>query len=191
MGVLIGDVHALMPHPVCDCQCREAHLDQQRYMGVPQVVDSDALHPGFLGSPVHLVVQVALGHLKDPLVWLDFVEGFQIVSDLVRQKLRHLDDPDTLGCFRVGDHIPAFQPLIGFGDGEQPLVQVEVCRGQSQQFCFCQYKSKKNLLLIRKKHHCFHPVMLHANNLIPFMLFLLCRKCHPSSSLSPYDLVHK
>ena len=30
-----------------------------------------------------------------------------------------------------------------------------------------------------------------ANNLIPFMLFLLCRKCHPSSSLSPYDLVHK
>ena len=35
MGVLIGDVHALMPHPVCDCQRREAHLDQQRYMGVP------------------------------------------------------------------------------------------------------------------------------------------------------------
>ena len=63
--------------------------------------------------------------------------------------------------------------------------------GQRTQFCFCQYKSKKNLLLIRKKHHCFHPVMLHANNLIPFMLFLLCRKCHPSSSLSPYDLVHK
>lgn len=35
MGVLIGDVHALMPYPVCDCQSREAHLDQQRYMGVP------------------------------------------------------------------------------------------------------------------------------------------------------------
>ena len=40
MGVLIGDVHALMPYPVCDCQSREAHFDQQRYMGVPQVVDS-------------------------------------------------------------------------------------------------------------------------------------------------------
>ena len=107
MGVLIGDIHALMPHPVCDCQSREAHLDQQRYMGVPQVVDSYPLYPGCLGSPVHLVVQVALGHLKDPLVWLDFVEGFQIVSDLVRQKLRHLDDPDALGRFRVGDHIPS------------------------------------------------------------------------------------
>ena len=158
MGVLIGDVHALMPHPVCDCQSREAHLDQQRYMGVPQVVDSDALHPGFLGSPVHLVVQVALGHLKDPLVWLDFVEGFQIVSDLVRQKLRHLDDPDALGCFRVGDHIPAFQPLIGFGDGEQPLVQVEVCRGQSQQFALpdaTPVEDLKSVIGLRLVHHDF------------------------------------
>ena len=51
--------------------------------------------------PVHLVVQVALGHLKDPLVWLDFVEGFQVIPDLVRQKLRHLDDPDALEmCIR-------------------------------------------------------------------------------------------
>ena len=41
MGVLIGDVHALMPHPVCDCQCREAHLDQQRYMGVPLRYNND------------------------------------------------------------------------------------------------------------------------------------------------------
>ena len=30
--------------------------------------------------------------------------------------------------------------------------------------------------------------MLPANNLIQFMLFLLCRKCHPFSSLSPYVL---
>ena len=127
-------------------------------MGVPQVVDSDALHPGFLGSPVHLVVQVALGHLKDPLVWLDFVEGFQIVSDLVRQKLRHLDDTDALGRFRVGDHIPAFQPLIGFGDGEQPLVQVEICRSQSQQFALpdaTPVEDLKSVIGLRLVHHDF------------------------------------
>ena len=41
MGVLIGDVHTLMPHPVCDCQSREAHLDQQRYMGVPLRYNND------------------------------------------------------------------------------------------------------------------------------------------------------
>lgn len=127
-------------------------------MGVPQVVDSDALHPGFLGSPVHLVVQVALGHFKDSLIRLDFVEGFQIVHDFVRQKLRHLDDPDALGRFRVGDHIPAFQPLIGFGDGEQPLVQVEVCRGQSQQLTLpdaAPIEDFKGVVGLRLVHHRF------------------------------------
>lgn len=118
MGVLIGNVHALMPYPVSDCQSRESHLNQQRHMGVPQIMDSDTFDPGFLGSSVHLVVQVALGHFKDSLIRLDFVEGFQIVPDFVRQELRHLDDTDALGRFRVGDHIPAFQPLIGFGNGE-------------------------------------------------------------------------
>lgn len=74
---------------------------------------------------------------------------------------------------------------------QDTLFQLQITFREIQTFCFCQYKSKKNLLLIRKKHHCFHPVMLPANNLIQFMLFLLCRKCHPSSSLSPYVLVHK
>ena len=115
-------------------------------------------YSGLLGSPVHLVVQIALGHLKDPLVWLDFVEGFQIVSDLVRQKLRHLDDPNALGRFRVGDHIPAFQPLIGFGDGEQSLVQVDVCRSQSQQLALpdaTPVEDLKNVIGLRLVHHRF------------------------------------
>ena len=40
---------------------------------------------------------------------------------------------------------------------------------ETENICFCQYKSKKNLLLIRKKHHCFHPVML-----LRTILFRLC-----------------
>ena len=62
-------------------------------------MDSYSLHAGFLGSPVHLVVQVALGHLKDPLVWLDFVEGFQVIPDLVRQKCGIWMTRTLLGVF--------------------------------------------------------------------------------------------
>ena len=46
---------------------------------------------------------------------------------------------------------------------------IEVVISKSKDLCFCQYKSKKNLLLIRKKHHCFHPVML-----LRTILFRLC-----------------
>ena len=49
------------------------------------------------------------------------------------------------------------------------VLKINVFQRQSTKFCFCQYKSKKNLLLIRKKHHCFHPVML-----LRTILFRLC-----------------
>ena len=119
-------------------------------------MDSYSLHARFLGSPVHLVVQVALGHLKDPLIRLDFVEGFQVIPDLVRQKLWHLDDPDALRRFRVSDHIPAFQPLIGLSDREHPFVQVEVCRGQCQKFALpdaAPVEDFKGVVGLRLVHH--------------------------------------
>ena len=49
------------------------------------------------------------------------------------------------------------------------ILKINAIPCQSKDFCFCQYKSKKNLLLIRKKHHCFHPVML-----LRTILFRLC-----------------
>lgn len=47
------------------------------------------------------------------------------------------------------------------------IINTDVLK--KHKLCFCQYKSKKNLLLIRKKHHCFHPVML-----LRTILFRLC-----------------
>ena len=63
------------------------------------------------------------------------------------------------------------------GDKNLPLReqfdQIRTMMGKkwadTKYICFCQYKSKKNLLLIRKKHHCFHPVML-----LRTILFRLC-----------------
>ena len=145
-----------MPQPVRYGDRAEPHLYEERDMAVAKVVDPDGFEPACGAAALHLVVQVALGHLKDPLVWLNFVEGFQVIPDLVRQKLWHLDDPDTLGRFRVSDYIPAFQPLIGFGDGEQPLVQVEVCRGQSQQLALpdaTPVEDFKGVVGLRLVHH--------------------------------------
>ena len=35
MSVAVSDVDALMPHPVSDCQGREAHVNQQGNVAVP------------------------------------------------------------------------------------------------------------------------------------------------------------
>ena len=59
--------------------------------------------------------------------------------------------------------------LNSSADMERFFPEINILPLQCTYLCFCQYKSKKNLLLIRKKHHCFHPVML-----LRTILFRLC-----------------
>ena len=41
MGVAVGDIDTLMPHPVSDCQGRKAHVNEQRNVGVPLRYNKD------------------------------------------------------------------------------------------------------------------------------------------------------
>ena len=41
MGVAVGDIDTLMPHPVSDCQGRKAHVNEQRNVGVPLRYNND------------------------------------------------------------------------------------------------------------------------------------------------------
>ena len=169
MGVAVGNINAFMSHPVSDCQGRKAHVNEQRNVGVPQVVYSDPLYPGLFRTPVHLPVEVGFCHRENAVGGLHPIQALDIVSHFFTEESGHLNDPVALRGLGVGNHILALNPLVGLGDGDGLFLKVEVARSEGQQLCFCQYKSKKNLLLIRKKHHCFHPVML-----LRTILFRLC-----------------
>ena len=169
MSVVVGDIDAFVSHPIGDGYRRVSHFNQKRNMAVSQIVDSDPLDPCGLGTSVHFVVEIAFCNFKQPVVFADSVELFHIVLHFLTEKLRHLDRPIAFRRFRVSDDVPAADALIRFVDRDRLPFKIEIRRGQRQQFCFCQYKSKKNLLLIRKKHHCFHPVML-----LRTILFRLC-----------------
>ena len=64
------------------------------------IVDSDARHPGFFGSPVHLPVEITLGDGEHPVIRPDPVEHLDVILDFLSQELWHGDDPITL--FRLG-----------------------------------------------------------------------------------------
>ena len=130
------------------------------------VVNPNPFDSALLCTSVHLPVQVGFCHREDTVSRFHTVQALDIVLHFFTEKDGHLNDPVALGRLGFGDNILALDTLIRFRDGDGLLFKFEVPRGKGQQFCFCQYKSKKNLLLIRKKHHCFHPVMLPANNLI-------------------------
>ena len=78
MRVVVSDVDALMSHPVRDGRGREPHVDQKRDRAMTDIVDSDARHTGFFGSPVHFPVKITLGDGEHPVVWPDPVEHFDV-----------------------------------------------------------------------------------------------------------------
>ena len=95
-------------------------------------MDSDTRHPSFLGSPIHLPVEITLGDGEHPVIRPDSVEHLDVILDFFGQKLRHGNDPIAL--FRLGgsNQILAIQPLIGFIDGNGTLLKIKVRRGQGQ-----------------------------------------------------------
>ena len=52
-------------YPVSDSHGGESHLDQQRNVAVPQIMDSNALYPGCFRCSGHFMMQTGLGNVED------------------------------------------------------------------------------------------------------------------------------
>ena len=133
---MVGDIHAFMSNTIPDCYCGETHLNQQGNVAVSEVVDSDALDTGSGSSSGHFPVQTILCTGEDPFIRLYRIQHFQVILHFFYKKIRHLYGTIALGSLRIGDYIPAFQPLIGFGDRHCLTLEVKVSRSQCQQLTF-------------------------------------------------------
>lgn len=132
MGVVIGDVDALMAYTVCDSNGAEAHVNQQRHMRVPEVVNSDALHACLRRPPLHFPLKMAFADGEDAVIALQIINGFEIVLHLLTQEFGHLDDAVALFGFGRGDQIFAVDALVGLVDGHGLFGEVKVCGGEGE-----------------------------------------------------------
>ena len=130
MGIAIGDLDALVTHPVRNGYSGKAHINQQADVTVPQIVDPDALYPGGLGSSIHLVMEIAFGHGKNAILLFQPVEHPQIVLYFLTEKPRHLDGTVAFPDFRAGNYILAVKPLIGLVDPHSAVLKVKIRRSQ-------------------------------------------------------------
>ena len=130
MGIAIGDLDALVTHPVRNGHSGKAHINKQADVTVPQIVDPDALDPGGLGTSVHLVMEIAFGHGENAVLLFYPIEHPQIVLHFLAEKLRHLDGAIAFLGFRTGNHILAVEPLIGFVDPHGAVLKVKIRRSQ-------------------------------------------------------------
>ena len=95
-------------------------------MGMPQIVNANALHASRRRAPIHFVVQKALGKLKDPILLFQTVDQFQIILHLLAQERRHFYDTVTLFRLRGSDDVLAVQTLIGLIDIDRTILEIKI-----------------------------------------------------------------
>ena len=93
-----------------------------------QIVDSDALHPGFFTSSIHLMMKIVFADRENTAVRLCSIELLQIVLHFFAQELRHLNYPVALLGFRSSYDVLPVQPLIRFIDGHRSFFKIKVSR---------------------------------------------------------------
>ena len=136
MRVTASDVDAFMTHTFGNGDRREAFLDQEADMAVPQVVDADLLDARGFAAPLHLMGQEVPRDGEEAVGGLQTVQGFHVILHLVAEKSGNLDGSVALGGLGFGHHVAPLDPLVGFVDPQRRTLEVEVRSGECQQFAF-------------------------------------------------------
>lgn len=133
MGVAVGDVDAFVPYPLGDCHRAVSQMDEQGHMGVAQVVNPDAFDAALRRPSLHFPAEKTFGHGKGPVGGPQVIYHGKIVLDLLAEKGRHGDGAYALFGLGRCDAVLPFAAVVGFGNVDLLLFEVEILPGQRQQ----------------------------------------------------------
>ena len=108
-----GGLDVLVAQPLAHQEDRGVELDQQRSVGVAQVVQPDGLHAGLFGRPQHLAPEVVLGIGEQSVVRLGLVQGRLILADVLAELVGQREHPPALVGLGVRDDLPPLDGLEG------------------------------------------------------------------------------
>lgn len=152
--------------PLC---CGNSNFNQHIPVHFTKHMNSDFFDICTFRMTLYQVRKFCNRRIKYLYLWIFTLQYIEVVFYIIYKKLWYINHSVTTYCFRPCKKCSSILHICRFIDTYNSLIQIKIFQKQSYKFCFCQYKSKKNLLLIRKKHHCFHPVML-----LRTILFRLC-----------------
>ena len=98
------------------------------------VMDPNLLHAAQLDAAPHFVLQEILGHRKQPVILLVYVQALHVILNILCQEGWDADDAFAFRRLGRGDNIFAVQPLVGLVDRDCPSSQINIIEGQRQQF---------------------------------------------------------
>lgn len=131
MCVAERDVGSLVAHAFRDGECRKSHVDEQAYVAVSQVVNSDSLYARSCTAALHLMSEVVLGGNEHAICGSNVGIAAEVFLNLLFDEHRDFDDPHGLRGLGVGDEVPAADSLIRCSNVHLELVEIEGAGGVS------------------------------------------------------------
>ena len=133
MSISICNVDTFVTNTVCDSDSGESHIDQEGDVGMSYIMNSNLLDPAGLTASAHLMMQIGLCDRENPRIIVQTIQTVQVILQLFREKLRHLNVADAVRRFRICDDIFTINPLVRFIDANDPSLEINVLPCESQQ----------------------------------------------------------
>lgn len=94
VGVPVGESTLSWPTLSAIASAEKLHVDEQRHMAVPEIVDANPLYAAFGASSLHLVAEEVLCYREYPVVRPEVVSQLQELPHLLVEEFRYGYLPD-------------------------------------------------------------------------------------------------
>lgn len=120
-------------------------------MTMPKRMYINFLHSCLFNMPFHCMLHSLCHHWKQSFIFLILVQTFPIKLNFICKKYRNFYCPNGIVRLRFCNNICPVHTVISFPDMNLTVFQINIFHRKCEHFCFCQVKTKKNILFLQRK----------------------------------------
>lgn len=99
----------------------------------------------------HGMLHCLCNNWKQSFIFGILIQPVPIILNLIHKKYRNFYCPHRIICLRFCNNICPVHTVISFPDMNLTIFQINIFHRKCEHFCFCQVKTKKNILFLQRK----------------------------------------
>ena len=100
---------------------------------MPNIMHPNLFHSRLFCTSLHLMVEIRFCNRKQPFIWLDVIEHFDILLHFFAEKRGHFYGTVAFRCFRACNNITPFGTVVRLADRDRLLLEIKISSSKSQQ----------------------------------------------------------
>lgn len=101
--------------------------------------------------PFHCMLHCLCNHWKQSFIFLILIQPLPIRLNFICKKYRNLYCPHRIIRLGFRNNICPIHTIVSFCNMNLTIIQINIFHRKRKHFCFCQVKTKKNILFLQRK----------------------------------------